>query len=115
MINSGKNIIKIDNLSVDTGFSKSVYNADAVKCKLTPKQNMILYCLQNGWSLITSSEYSNVCIGNDKGQFWFTGALFWRMVNMGFIYQQSRHPHWYVLTELGNKVITKKVDIDKWM
>lgn len=110
-----QNIITVDKPTEAAAFAKHVLAADAVKCKLTPKQNMILFCLQNGWSLITSSEYRNVCIGNSKGQFWVTGALFWKMVRMGFIYQQYKHPQDYILTELGKKIITKKVPIDEWM
>jgi hypothetical protein len=91
--------------------------ADAVKMKLTPRQNMIIFCLQNGWSLITQSQTHIVICCSSKVQFEFNSSLLYRLVNMGLIRQSNWHRDnfYYVLTELGQKIITKKVDLDIWM
>lgn len=82
--------------------------------KLTPKQNAVIYCLQNGWSLITDSGFKGAFVGNDKMQFEINAGLFWRLVKMDLIYQgdfkTSRFG--YVLTEKGKSIKTKKVDIE---
>lgn len=94
--------------------TNTVLTAGAVKLRLTPKQNAILFCLQNGCCLITSSQYKQVWCAGNKGQFEFSNGLFWRLVKMGLIYQGSweEHRYNYVLTELGKKVKTRKVDTE---
>jgi len=97
--------------------ANNVLAADAVKMKLTPRQNMIIFCLQNGWSLITQSQTHIVICCSSKGQFEFNSSLLFRLVNMGLIHQSNWHRDNfdYVLTALGRKIITKKVNLDKWM
>lgn len=112
-----RNIITVDKPTEDAAFAKHVLAADAVKCKLTPKQNMIIFCLQNGWVLITQSTTNTVLCCSSKGQFEFNSSLLFRLVSMGFIYQGnwSKHRFDYVLTELGKKVVTKKIPLEEWM
>ena len=97
--------------------AKPVLAADAVKMKLTPRQNMIIFCLQNGWSLITQSQSNVVICCSAKGQFEFYSSLLFKLVNMGLIHQSNWHKDNFdfILTSLGKKVITKKVDLDEWM
>ena len=97
--------------------ANNVLVADAVKMKLTPRQNMIIFCLQNGWSLITQSQTHIVTCCSSKGQFEFNSSLLFRLVKMGLIHQSNwmKDNFDYVLTALGQKIITKKVDLDEWM
>ncbi len=79
--------------------------------KLTPKQNMIIYCLQNGWELFTSSESKIVICGSFKHQFEFGSTVLFNLVDKGLIWQEFSNGHHYVLTPEGKKVKTKKVII----
>ena len=85
-------------------------SAEKVKIKLTPKQNSVIYCLQNGWVLITDMMMSGAIVGNNKLQYNISSGLFWRLVNMNLIYQKIDNGFDYTLTELGKNCITKKVD-----
>jgi hypothetical protein len=80
--------------------------------KLTPKQNAIIYCLQNGWCLITSYYCQYVTCCNENYQFNFSLTLFWNLKNKGLIDQSLRPPHDFVLTDLGKKIKTKKWDFE---
>ncbi len=79
--------------------------------KLTPKQNSIIYCLQNGWELITSSDSNIIHCCTKSHQFEFSLTLFYNLLNKGLIYQgnweQSRFG--YILTKKGREIKTKKV------
>ena len=112
-----QNILKLDKSDLSTAFDNNVLAADAVKLPLTPKQNAIIFCLQNGCGLITGQEFSGAWCAGEKGQFHFSGSLFWRLVNMGLIKQSTWEDKSfdYILTALGKKVITRKVDIEQLM
>jgi hypothetical protein len=70
-----------DNLKNETPTdANNVLVADAVKMKLTPRQNMIIFCLQNGWSLITQSQTNIVTCCSSKGQFEFNSSLLFRFL-----------------------------------
>lgn len=83
------------------------------RINLTSRQNMILYCLQNDWSLITG-DHKPVCCSS-RGQFEFTWGLLMRMVNKGLIMQRLEHPFDYQITDLGRGIATKKIQVDEWM
>ena len=110
-----KKIVEIKNPTKQDSFSKLVLCNDAVSCKLTYKQNQIIYALQNGWELITSGDSSTVWVAVKNGQFCFSSSLFYKMVNSGYIYQQLCHPFYYILTPLGRKIITKPICLDKYL
>jgi hypothetical protein len=97
--------------------AKHVLADDAVKLKLTPKQNMIVFCLQNGWQLITQSCTSTVTCCSAKGEFTFNSSILFRLVRMGLIHQSNwqRANFDYVLTVQGKKFKTKNVPLDEWM
>jgi hypothetical protein len=77
--------------------------------KLTRKQNAIIYCLQNGWVLITSKDHPQVLCCTKELEFWITSSMFWKLVNMGLIYQQLSYPFDWVLTREGKEFKTKPV------
>ena len=112
-----QNILKLDKSDESAAFANNVLAADAVKLPLTPKQNAIIFCLQNGCCLVTGQDFAGAWCAGKKGQFHFSGSLFWRLVNMGLIkqstWEDSRYD--YVLTALGKKVITRKVDMEQLM
>ena len=97
--------------TLDDAFSAPVFDAKEVKCKLTPKQNKVVWCLQNGWRLVTDSHASHVAVGkNGEDEFYIGLAFFWKLFAMGFIYQShSRRDKFdYILTPLGERVQAKK-------
>jgi hypothetical protein len=76
--------------------------------KLTPKQNEVVWCLQNGWVLITDSAIKGAIVGKGRSDSFTIGnGVFWNLVNKGIIHQMIRYPFWYVLTELGETFKTK--------
>jgi len=79
--------------------------------KLSPKQNAIIYCLQNDWELITSAYDRYVTCASKGYEFQFSIPLFYRLVRMGLIQQMLEPPFYYVLTDLGRKIKTKPVTI----
>jgi hypothetical protein len=98
-------------LHEDLAFSQAVRECEQVHYKLSPKQNMIINCLQNGWGFVTTSESNVITCCSDIGQFEFKSGLFYRLVRMGLIYQRydGWHRHEWILTELGRKIQTKDV------
>lgn len=80
--------------------------------KLTVKQNCVIYCLQNGWVLVTDMEATGAIVGNNKSQYRINNGLFWRLFDMGLIYQNSREGHAFTLTEKGKSFKTKPVDLN---
>lgn len=105
--------IIIDNPSLDDANSDAVHRAKYVKVKLTPKQNMVINCLQQGFEIIAMSDMKNVIICAESVEFSISHSLFFRLVNMGMIYQSNslRENYNWLLTELGKKTITKQVNI----
>lgn len=81
--------------------------------KLTVRQNMIMYCLQNGWELITG-EGPVICC-NSKGQFEFTWSMLMKLVNKGLIKQYPAFPFDYRITDLGKGIKVKEVPLDDWI
>lgn len=79
--------------------------------KLTPRQNEVIWCLQNGWILIANSEHKGAWVSKDGGgQYGIGTRLFWNLVDLGLIYQGGeRHGFSYILTPLGLEVKTKPV------
>ncbi len=85
----------------------------AADVKLTPKQNAVIYLLQNGWDLITDMEVKGAWVCNSKYQFHINNGLFFRLVNMGLIYQGgSEVGHSFILTKEGKEIKTKAVSFD---
>lgn len=84
--------------------------------KLTKQQNMVINCLQNGWVIITDSEYPGAWVGNSSYQFKIVGRLFWNLVEKGLIFQDHGHGfghHWnYILTDEGKGIKTKDIQQD---
>jgi hypothetical protein len=83
------------------------------KVKLTVKQNAVIWCLQNGWILITDSNRKGAIVAANKQQYQINNGLFWRLVHMDLIYQGdfATHRYNYVLTELGKTIKTKPVTL----
>ncbi len=106
-------ILSLEKSTIEDAFSDKVFKCTSVKLKnLTNKQNCVIYCLQNGCCLITSSEVKGTWIGGKKGQFHINGSIFWNLYNKGLIYQRSeKHGYDYGLTLLGEKLITKHFDL----
>lgn len=80
----------------------------AMDKKLTPKQNAVIWCLQNGFILITDCSMKGAIVGDTKRQYHINNGIFWRLVEMGLIYQCFR-THDYILTEKGKNIKTKPV------
>jgi len=78
--------------------------------KLSLKQNAVIYCMQNGWSLITDRDNNYVVCYNKTHQFQFSLTIFWNLYKKGLIYQQINPPFEYVLTGEGKEVKTAKID-----
>ena len=103
-----KNIIEVVNPTMFDWNTENVFKSDAVKVKLTKRQNEVLYDLQNGYILITDSSSADVSVAGDCCSYHISIAFFWKLFHMGFIYQGGiNERHNYILTELGKKVITK--------
>lgn len=79
--------------------------------KLTPKQNAVIWCLQNGWQLITNCDMKGAWVAKQSQQFHINGGIFWNLYKKELIYQQPHPPFDYVLTELGKTIKTRKVEI----
>ena len=81
--------------------------------KLTPAQNKVINCLQNGFSISTDSEVCGAVIGTSDFEFNIGNRLFWNLVDKGLIMQDTAHRvggTWgYILTELGENIKTKDI------
>lgn len=79
--------------------------------ELTPKQNAVIWCLQNGWILITDSEMKGAIIANNKLQYKINNRLFWNLVDKDLIYQGDwrNHRYNYVISKLGKSIKTKSI------
>lgn len=78
--------------------------------RLTKQQNAVIYCLQNGWQLITSCEMPGAIVANNEHEFRIGGRLLWNLVNKGLIYQSGEKHHFnYRLTSLGERIKTVPV------
>ena len=77
--------------------------------KLTPKQNAVIYCLQNGWVFITDMEVKGALVCNNKYEFRINNGLFYRLIELGLVYQGLVYQE-FVLTELGKRIKTKKIE-----
>lgn len=70
--------------------------------KLTPKMKKVVKDLNGNYTLITSNEMNNVFVWETgtHNHYMLQGALFWKMVNLGIIYQGSgKRDHFnYILT-----------------
>ena len=80
--------------------------------KLTPKQNMVINCMQNGWVLICSPETSYITCAGDKLQFEFNASILFRLINLGLIWQELGSFD-FVLTKAGKEIKTKEIDFLK--
>ena len=86
------------------------------KIKLTPKQNQVINCLQNGWEFVCDSEFSGAIVANGDMQFEIGKRLFWNLYDKGLTYQTSTCKHdvqfdW-LLTEKGKNIKTKDIQQD---
>jgi hypothetical protein len=91
--------------------ANTVLAADVIK--LTPKQNAVINLLQNGWSLITDMEVKGAWVCNSKYQFHINNGLFFRLVNMGLIYQGGSDVGYsFILTREGKEIKTKSINFD---
>lgn len=82
--------------------------------KLTPKQNAVIYLLQQGWVLITSAYDKFVTVAGKSHQFNISITLFWNLVEKGLIYQSmnwEKDRFAYILTKLGKEIKTKPVTL----
>lgn len=79
--------------------------------KLTVRQNVVMWCLQNGFELITDSTMRGAIVGNSQYQFNIGTTLFWNLSDKGFIEQQVEWPFHWVITKIGRDVKTKPVEI----
>lgn len=81
--------------------------------KLTPVQNKVIWCLQNGWVLITDSSMKGAEVGNTaKECFHISNRVFWNLVDKEMVYQMLEWPFYYVLTQQGEKIKTKPITIN---
>jgi len=78
--------------------------------KLTPKQDYVIHCLQNGWVLITDCEMKGALVAGNKKQFHINNGIFWRLVEKELIYQLMHYPFDYRLTEKGENIKTKSYE-----
>jgi hypothetical protein len=73
--------------------------------KLTPKQKEIILKMNEGWMLsIGQSESTGsiyYCVSMGYENTYFRGDVFTALVNKNLIYQDTRPPFYYILTELG--------------
>jgi predicted transcriptional regulator len=82
--------------------------------KLTAKQNAVIYCLQNGFSLITSDEMKGAIVGSNNYEFRINNGLFWGLLKKGLIAQGTQRQRFnYGLTELGMSIKTRKVNFEQ--
>jgi hypothetical protein len=83
-----------------------------VDMRLTKKQNEVIYCLQNGWVVVTDNTVTGAWIAGDTGQFHINNGVFWRLVDKGLLWQSThlKDRHCYVLTDKGWDIKTKKVE-----
>lgn len=81
--------------------------------KLTPKQNAVMWCLQNGWQVITDCQMKGAIIGCSTHQFHINNGLFWRLDKMGLIRQGTweKDMFGWVITDEGKKIKTTPVTI----
>ena len=88
-------------------------NKETKIIKLSPRQNMIIFCLQNGWSLITQSQTSIVICCSKTSQFEFSSAILFRLVKIGLIKQSNwqKDNFDFVLTTAGKQHKTKKLPL----
>lgn len=73
--------------------------------RLTKKEREVVSDLQNGWSLITSSEHKGAWVSKSKSdkQYHIHNGVFLRLVNKGLICQSP--PFWnYELTRIGSTI-----------
>lgn len=76
--------------------------------KLSAKHNFIIWCLQNGWELITNNEMRGATCANEHYQFQISHTVFWNIHDKGLIWQNIE-TNFYELTPLGKKVKTRPV------
>ena len=81
--------------------------------KLTPKQNMVIYCLQNGWKMLTDQSESGAWIVNEKYEFHINNGIIWRLMEKTLIGQSLSSPFEFGLTLQGRKIKTKPVTINQ--
>lgn len=87
--------------------------------KLTAKQKLIVFYMQEGYSLMigqsetSRSIYYMIAGTHNKGygNTYFRSDCFGGLLNKNLIRQQNRHPFDYILTELGESIIFKKSPI----
>lgn len=78
------------------------------KIKLTPKQNDVIWCLQNGWVLITDSSSKGAIVAIAQKEYKINNGVFWNLVDKGLIYQGfAIYRFNYILTDLGKSIKTK--------
>ena len=79
--------------------------------RLTPKQNMIIYAMQQGWFLITNCDSKIITCCSNDGQFEFSSTIFYNLKRKGLI-DQDFGPHFdYHLTKKGKALLTKPVSL----
>lgn len=82
-----------------------------IDISLSPVQNKTIWCLQNGYVLITDSEITGADVAHDNGNsFHINNGVFYRLVHLGLIYQSGSENHFnYLLTPKGKTIKTKPV------
>lgn len=80
------------------------------KINLSQKQNSIIYCLQNGWKLLTDRDNKTIVCYTKNLQFEFSKTIFGNLLQKQLIEQQLSWPFDFTLTELGRGTKTAPVE-----
>jgi hypothetical protein len=75
------------------------------KIKLSEKQKEVIEDLQNGYILITNAEMKGANVAHIDGTVYhINNRVFWNLVDLKLIFQDSSRQHSYVLTNLGKTI-----------
>lgn len=85
-------------------------NSHLQEVKLTKKQEIVIYALQNGFQLITDNSAPGALCCNEEVAFEVRSQVFWNLVTKDMIYQEMEWPFDYVLTDAGKKIKTREIE-----
>lgn len=81
------------------------------KIKLTKHQNDLIWCLQNGFALVTC-QTNGVLVCSNTHEFWTQWRVLMKLVDYGLVHQgHERENFEYVLTIDGENFKTKPCSI----
>lgn len=86
--------------------------------KLTKVQSAIIWTLQQGGNIGICENGTEVQVNisisrNEWIDYWVRYKTFMSLVDIGLLYQQYEYPFNYVLTETGEKQLTREPDLLK--